>query len=122
MALADGLDLGTGQFDAGLIFSSNEVVVVGFAVLATILIPSPRSGAPPSGCMPYSPSPSQGPLSITHLRKKHKRKPLMHDRRGRAISEGRTEMDLLDLHSPDRTGSSPKSIRVVFSMSPFSSG
>ena len=32
MALADGLDLGTGQFDAGLIFFLNEVVVVGFAV------------------------------------------------------------------------------------------
>ena len=32
MALADGLDLGTGQFDAGLIFFLNEVVVVGLAV------------------------------------------------------------------------------------------
>ena len=32
MALADGFDLGAGQFDAGLIFFLNEVVVVRLAV------------------------------------------------------------------------------------------
>ena len=73
MALADGLDLGTGQFDAGLIFFLNEVVVVALLFLATILIPSPRSGTSLRLYAVFCPSQA---LSITHLRKKHKRKPL----------------------------------------------
>lgn len=46
MAQTDGLDLGTCQFDPGFVFILNEVVVVGFAVLATTLTES-ATGTPP---------------------------------------------------------------------------
>ena len=63
--------------------------------------------------MPYS-ALSQGP-SITYLREKQARKPLTRApsaRSGQLLRTGRKQL-YFDPHSPGRTGSSPKSIRVV---------